>query len=235
MFKHLDWDSQFFNYKVALLDSEKVHSETEVEGCLKELKKMRYKLAYIFIPLQNKELNEIVKQQGGLLVDTKTTYATSSIIGEEVSANIISFLGNEPVKDLLNLAIESGIYSRFSKDKNFKNNEFWRLYTEWITNSVSRKMADEVLVYNENNKISGFVTLKANGSNGKIGLIAVSATLRGKGIGRELMKASHNWYLSKELTTATVVTQGENKPACKLYEKCGYHISEVQNVYHFWL
>lgn len=235
MFKHLDWDSQFFNYKVALLDSEKIQSEADVNVCLKELKKMQYRLAYIFIPSQNSKLNEIVKQQGGILVDAKTTYATSSIRGEEVSTNIISFLDNKPGKDLLDLAIESGIYSRFSKDKNFKNNEFGRLYTEWITNSVNRKIADEVLVYNENNKISGFVTLKADGSNGKIGLIAVSAALRGKGIGRELMKASHNWYLSKKLTTATVITQGENKPACKLYEKCGYHISEVQNVYHFWL
>ncbi len=234
MFKHLDWDSQFFNYKVALLDAKKIHSAIEMESCLNELKKMHYKLAYSFIPSQNKELNEIAKQHGGSLVDTKTTFAISSVKGEEASKNIVSFLPDQPVKDVLDLAIESGIYSRFSKDKNFKNKEFERLYTEWITKSVNRQIADEVLVYKENNKILGLVTLKAEGINGQIGLIAVSPASRGKGIGMELMKASHNWYLSKKLPTASVVTQGENTLACKLYEKCGYHISDTKNIYHFW-
>jgi hypothetical protein len=34
---------------------------------------------------------------------------------------------------------------------------------------------------------------------------------------------------------AHVVTQLENVPACKLYERGGYCLSALEHIYHFWL
>lgn len=232
-FKQLDWDSKFFNYKVAMIDGEHIGSLTEMRMCLAELKEQDFKLAYIFVADTNIKLDNIARLSGGFLADKKTRFSTLSIQQTEQSKNILSYTG--PVHNIRDLAIESGIYSRFNVDKNFRNKEFERLYTQWITRSVSREIADEVLIYKENESIAGLVTLKATEAIGQIGLIAVSMESRGKGIAQDLMHASHNWYSSKKLTKANVVTQGGNIPACKFYEKCGYHISEVQHVYHFWL
>jgi len=35
-------------------------------------------------------------------------------------------------------------------------------------------------------------------------------------------------------TEATVVTQRDNRSACRLYERNGYSIGRVEQYYHFW-
>jgi dTDP-4-amino-4,6-dideoxy-D-galactose acyltransferase len=78
------------------------------------------------------------------------------------------------------------------------------------------------------------VTASTTDGAGRIGLIAVDDQARGAGVGSLLIRQAHRWMQGRGARQATVVTQLENQPACRLYERLGYHLADVRNYYHFW-
>jgi dTDP-4-amino-4,6-dideoxy-D-galactose acyltransferase len=76
------------------------------------------------------------------------------------------------------------------------------------------------------------VTVGEKKHRGDIGIIAVDTEFRGKGIGTALMQSAESWLAKLNYKSMQVVTQGDNKPACKLYENCGYTIESVEYFYH---
>ncbi len=127
------------------------------------------------------------------------------------------------------------MYSRFKIDPYFRNNEFERLYTEWIEKSVERRLANEVLIYNEGDELLGFITLALREKTGSIGLIAVDENQRGKAIGKKLIRAALAYFKDHKITTVEVVTQKANYAACRFYESCGFKIKSIVNIYHLWI
>jgi dTDP-4-amino-4,6-dideoxy-D-galactose acyltransferase len=79
------------------------------------------------------------------------------------------------------------------------------------------------------------VTVGEKQGRGDIGLLAVAAGMQGSNVGVSLVRAAREWARRKGYRLAQVVTQGENVPACRLYEKCGYAIDKVEHFYHFWI
>jgi dTDP-4-amino-4,6-dideoxy-D-galactose acyltransferase len=148
---------------------------------------------------------------------------------------IRKFVAAEDFTLLVPLALQSGVYSRFNTDEEFTNNEYNRMYTEWIKLSVERKIADEVFVYQEHNSILGMVTVKIIGNTATIGLIAVDQISRGKSIGSSLLTTVENYAYVKGCVNIEVATQKNNILACQFYEKSKYFISNTSWVYHFWL
>ena len=148
---------------------------------------------------------------------------------------IISYPIQEPTPELIELAIESGKYSRFRIDNGFSEGIYEKLYTQWITNSTLRLNADEVFVYQTGNKIKGMITLTEKQQIGNIGLIAVAPDSQGLGIGKKLVNRIIHYYHSKGIENLDVVTQNANKNACDFYKKIGFKILNIKNVYHFWL
>ena len=77
--------------------------------------------------------------------------------------------------------------------------------------------------------------MRTTGIRGEIGLLAVDATARGRGVGRSLVRAAHSAMIRRGCTQASVATQQANVGACALYESAGYAIRQVERVYHLWL
>ena len=236
MYKHLNWDSIFFGFPTARIDGDFIKPGI-LEKILNQLILKNYKLVYLFTNSSNLEIIKYIQKLEGKLVDEKITFRLqlTSFRNVQNDDNIISYQIQEPNKELNELAIESGKYSRFRIDNGFSKGIYEKLYTQWITNSTLRLNADEVFVYQIGNKIKGMITLSEKQQSVSIGLFAVAQDSQGLGIGHKLVNRTIHYCQAKGIENLEVVTQNTNKIACDFYKKIGFKILNIKNVYHFWL
>lgn len=230
----LDWDTNFFKKKIGRIENS-IYNQHDLASINRALTKQEVDLAYYSStnPLSN-ELHDTDSYSINF-VDRKTTY--NKVINKNASFNeaISEYQCDHPAQKLIDLSVESGTYSRFKVDTKIDNSKFEELYSLWIINSVNRQLAKSVLVYYIDEIIAGFVTLGEKNEKADIGIIAVDAQFRGKGIGKSLMLSAERRFADNTANTEIqVVTQGENIPACKLYESCGYEVNKVEYFYHLW-
>ena len=79
------------------------------------------------------------------------------------------------------------------------------------------------------------VTISVDGARARIGLLAVSESVRGQGLGRLLTRRAFGWAAAHECTEGRVATQLANGAACKMYEAAGCRVEGRERTYHFWL
>lgn len=180
-------------------------------------------------PVKNSKLKQ---------VDRKVIFHQSlrKNIQKSIDSNIVFFDSmKHNYKELLDLGYESGLYSRFKTDVQFKQGEFKRLYKRWIDVSVSEKDVYEVIVYVKDNKILGFISYSINNKNrSSIGLVAVHSKARGKGIATKLLDVAIKNTTGRNMKYIEVATQLNNIPAHTLYKKCGFSQKSLTYIYHFW-
>lgn len=236
LFRMLDWDTEHFGYKVARIEAKSLNSDG-LQNILSALLKEKVKLVYWFIDPKDKISNKAAIENEGFLADEKVTYLTKVPPKMEPlqDENVKSYL-KKPLSDPLKfLSLEAGVCSRYRMDPNCVQGEFERLYTEWIKKSLSGEIAKEVLVYKNKNKEVGFITLGGKNGRCNIGLIATDPLFRGKGIGKALMHVAFEKAVQWGYKEMDVQTQKANVGACKFYERCGFELESIVNIYHFWL
>ncbi len=223
----LKWDTDFFGYKVGklLLNDNNLDENLLINN--------DFKLIYLFC---NEPLSgDLVKKHNFFLSDEKIDLITN------VSNLTFNKFENENLVELtilddnlLDLTFQSGHFSRFKIDSNFKNNEFETLYTAWIEQSISHKNADKVIGFSINNKVVGFITFVLKNNMFDIGLIAVNEQHRSLKIGKQLLAYVFNYSLSKKVDFVTVTTQNKNQGALKFYLQNGFSINQTTYIYHLW-
>ncbi|MBN1183561.1 MAG: GNAT family N-acetyltransferase [Bacteroidales bacterium] len=232
----LDWDSNFFNYKVASIKALNLTLKV-LKDILEDLKGKDFKLVYCFANPEDQISNSTLLDASGLLVDKKITFfmMTDSIDDINISSEIKPYNLKYSSEKIKSLALQSGIYSRFNIDPNFSNNEYKKLYIEWIEKSVKREIANEVLVYFENEIEKGLITLAIRDDIGTIGLLAVDKEERGKSIGKKLVQSALVYFKEKKVNIVEVATQIDNKSACGFYKSLGFDVKTIVNIYHLWI
>lgn len=138
-------------------------------------------------------------------------------------------------EDLVSLAYQSGEFSRFKQDRNFKNNESEKLYYQWILRSIKKEIANYVFVCYDKNKIIGLLTLGVKKDRTDIGILAVDITYRGKKIGESLVAKAMQTTRDLNFQTIQAATQKDNVSACRFYEKQGFVIEKTEYIYHLWI
>lgn len=232
-FHRLDWDSNFFGFDVGSIEGT-VFDERDMREIEALIEENNCTLCYYSTP---KELPLFALQDNVLdfsLVDRKITYSKAINPQLEIASPISNAHHRESEHKLIDLAIQSGQYSRFNVDKRITTEKFEEMYGLWIKNSLYEDLANEVLTYQLNGEVAGFVTIGEKKNRADIGLIAVDRAFRGKGIGKLLMNSAEKWCSNLKHETIQVVTQGDNIPAQKLYESCGYEIESEEMIYHIW-
>ena len=237
-FDVLPWDSEVFGFPVARV-RDSVRAAESLARAIDVLRDHSVQLAYYSFPWDDAGLREIAREQGGRLVDRKVTYSADcrEIVADQPSAgvDVVRYEPDEPDESLIRLARQSGEYSRFRTDPQVESRVFEHIYDAWIRNSANRTIADDVFVARVDGDSAGLVTVAERRGRGDIGLLAVDARARRRGVGRALVARARDWTLSRGMSAAQVVTQGENAAACALYEACGYRAEQVLAVFHFWL
>lgn len=222
MIKKLHWDSEFFSLQIG----EIITAEKSVDA------KQDFDLLYFKSQQDN---NLLLTGYTNSFSEEKVIYCLDLKVSKIVSPNIFSFIKAEFLKEeLYYLAYESGKYSRFKLDSRFHLEDFKKLYRTWVDNSLKGEFSDDVLLYQKQNEILGFVTYKINDSVASIGLIAVSPNHQGKGIGKQLLNFVENKLFQCQIQKLIIPTQRSNSTACAFYEHMGYKESEKIFISHYW-
>lgn len=222
MIERLDWDSTFFNLKIGKVMLDRLKD-------LPESVKNNFDLIYVFSNNPNLDLK---------LVDQKIVYEIDLMtLQSDIEDKEILFYDakKDNYNDLLDLTLQSGVYSRFKLDTNFRNNEYEKLYKTWIDKSILRELASDIIISKIDGKVVGFTTLaKKRNDLADISLVAVDSNYRGQGIAKKLI---HNTLLTAKergYKKVQVVTQLINEPANNLYIKSGFKKKSLKYIYHIW-
>ena len=168
----LEWDSQFFGYPVARIFLDQEGSDI-LDIIFQKLKSGKYRLTYFYVPPKEQGIINRITKEGGILVDQKTVFSKLTEKHKELSNNVVEFQEAEINEKLKKLVLQAGLYSRFRLDKNFTNNEYERLYVEWLTKSINKEIVFRTIVAKRGSGIVGLTTLGEKSNYADIGLVAV--------------------------------------------------------------
>jgi ribosomal protein S18 acetylase RimI-like enzyme len=141
----------------------------------------------------------------------------------------------DDLPELRRIAGESHRDTRFYADGRFPTGACDELYRIWIGRSCSEpEFADAVFVAEQEHHAAGYVSCRLADGAGEIGLLAVDGKYRGLGLGEQLVRRAGSWFRERGAPRASVVTQGANVRALRLYQKCGFFVAAVQFWYHRW-
>jgi dTDP-4-amino-4,6-dideoxy-D-galactose acyltransferase len=232
MIEQLSWDSNHFGLRVGRMN---LANQADLEA-FEIAPKSDFHLIYLYCsPAFSQAHAAWFKDKALSLMDRKQILAMkmSDFQGNanEVGLKEIS----EMSPKLLDLAFQSGIYSRFKIDTRFSPEIFELLYKTWVARSVSREIASHVFGYFEEENLLGFITYGPKNGAGDIGLLAVDDGQRGKGIGRKLVDRVISQTQADGFEQLTVATQGLNQNAIRFYQSCGFQVAEETDFYHYWV
>ena len=208
----LDWDSDFFGLRIGRVI---ISSKEEIEDLVNQKTKVQeeFDLIYVFAS-HGLEFSAV----NAKLLDEKVVYALSDTSRSELNNNVKLWDEDRGVtEELLHLALVSGKYSR------------------WIEQSVNHSIASEVFCYMIEGVPRGLVTLNDKNGLGTIGLVAIHEDFQHRGIGSSMMNHVIRYSIEKQIEKLTVATQLDNIPACRLYEKSGFVVESVTDIWHWWL
>jgi dTDP-4-amino-4,6-dideoxy-D-galactose acyltransferase len=138
---------------------------------------------------------------------------------------------------LRRIAAASHRDSRFYHDRHFDRRRCDALYAGWIETSCADP-AGVVLVAAAADPAgppAGYVTgTIGEDGEGRIGLFAVAADARGRGVGGALIAAVLDWFAARGADPVSVVTQGRNVRAQRLYQRFGMRTRSVELWFHRW-
>jgi dTDP-4-amino-4,6-dideoxy-D-galactose acyltransferase len=233
--EYLEWDSEFFGRRIARAGVSSLTKESVAEidaWCSLH----RIDCLYFLASSADQRTAELAQAKMFRLVDIRVTF---ELPAEKFSYRDSSSFGVRSAveKDIPALrAIARGGHrdSRFYYDGNFSQHLCDELYETWIEKSC-RGWAKRVLVAEGSGLIEGYLTCHLPSSeHGQIGLVGVADKAQGRGVGTDLLSCGVAWFARQRVRSISVVTQGRNIGAQRLYQKCGFATRSVELWFHRW-
>lgn len=220
----LEWDTEFWGLRVARANGvpfDNSLSQWAVDNTVG--------LMCLLVDADRPEQAQKAEEQGYRYMDTRVTLErqTASFGSGARLARI------EDLAVLMKIAHSSHRITRFYADSRLPDERCDELYEEWIRRSFAG-WADIVLVSDRDDKAVGYITVHLNGETASIGLIAVAEDARNKGVGAELVSSAVNWSKGQGAKKMSVVTQGRNVDAQRLFQRCGFQTTQTQLWFHRW-
>jgi GNAT superfamily N-acetyltransferase len=232
--KILDFDSKLFRHKIARLDL--MRNDENIDK-LKDIINYAQNQGVSLLYVHTKDpinLNSVHVKSS--FYEEKIIYRKDlNLFNKDIIDPNIGLYTNDFVSETLKeIAIEAAEFSRFKLDINFHKDDYRKLYEIWITKSVNKELATNILIYYNLGIERAFIAYKEHDNICDLTLIAVHHEYRGKRIAHALMR-SLEYIVSSGIEYIDVCTQITNKAACNLYSGLNYKIHHTEKIYHLWL
>lgn len=235
--EYLEWDSAFFGCGIARLTVPQL--DPQLWGSVEAWCRWRgIDCLYFLCDSHDSFSIRTAESRGFRLVDERLTLVhdlqSLPADNEGVCSGRVRLRAAEDLPVLRAIARTSHADSRFYHDGNFSRSRCDALYETWIEKSC-RAASETVLVAEWDSQAAGYVTcLRPEPGSGQIGLLAVAPAARGQGLGRSLIQNAVRWFAGQGIAQITVVTQGRNAAAQRLYARSGFVLHLAQRWYHRW-
>lgn len=235
--QYLDWDSDFFGCRIARITTNRLSPEI-IEHIWAWRKSHAIDCLYFLGDAIDADTVKLAEDNGFRLVDMRVTLEKQlngmPVAEKGTCQGIVRPCTLDDISALRAIARVSHRDSRFYYDPNFPIPLCDALYETWIEKSCNG-YADAVLVAELQGRPAGYISCHLlEPAKGQIGLAGICADSQGKGLGQSLVNESLRWFAERGVTHVTVVTQGRNCKAQRLYQKCGFLTQSVQLWYHSW-
>lgn len=227
----LEWDSAFWGATIGRVVGDELTDERR-EAVDDWARENSVDCLYFLSRSNDPRTIEVAESAGFRLMDVRVELTQPLELGESIAS-----IRGQRAADLPTLCViarASHEVTRFFADPHFADEQCRKLYEVWIERSCEG-WADAVLVADLDGRPEGYVTCHlGDGSTSSIGLIAVSENLRLRGLGSDLVLGALGWCYEHGATALSVVTQGANVPAQRLFQRCGFRTASVGLWFHKW-
>lgn len=230
----LDWDSEFFGFGIGRIDAAQLDDET-VAAAREWARATAVRCLYFLANADDAATTRVAERAGMACTDIRMTFERT-LAGQEPESSLpdIRLWRPDDLPALRAIASSSHTDTRFYADPRFARERCDALYAAWIERSCAGFAQTVLVAQGGDGRPLGYVTGHLRGDVASLGLIAVVPEAQGRGLGPRLVNAFLAWAAGQHATRATVVTQGRNVRAQRLYQRCGFVTSTVQVWYHFW-
>lgn len=230
MMRLLEWDSEFFGQRIARLEVDDLEPQAAAlaEAWCRE---QAIDCAYLLVGVADQAGLDRARAHGFRLVDLRVTLETATTAAGRPAPIRVAVPAD--LAQLQAIARAGHRDGRFHADGHFAAARCDEFYATWIANSCAG-WADRVFVIDEGAGANGYLTLHKRADQGAIGLLGVGSDVRGRGLGTCLLTAAQDWCAQHGLSRLTVVTQGRNQAALRLYQSAGFRVTGLQLWHHRW-
>lgn len=229
------WEEETFGIKAAKLNLEYEVAQEQWNELNKEFKE--YEMIVINNCGNNSKNNLLIGELNNCFIaDINVQFEKKhSNINEEKNINVRITNNKELDENLIKIAENSFVYSRFTNDPNLDKEKARLIYVDWTRNSFNKKNKYFV-TYEEGNKSVGFIVFSINKNIATIELVAVDIEYQNKRIGKAMMIEIERFLyeVKKEVNLIKVGTQAENENAIRFYQNRGFKLVKINTIYHKW-
>jgi dTDP-4-amino-4,6-dideoxy-D-galactose acyltransferase len=230
---YLEWDSEFFGRRIARVTLNRVDQDT-VHRLLAWSTANRIECLYFLADPEDSQTSKLAEANQFHLVDVRMTLERSLRENPPTSSSVgVRPAREQDVLALRTIARSAHRDTRFHFDQHFDRTKCDLLYEIWIEKSVSG-FADMVFVAEIDGKPVAYITGHLRDDEVQIGLIGVDEAHQGKGLASILVQHLLAKATKDAARRATVVTQGRNVRAQRLYQRNGFVTVSCQLWYHRW-
>jgi dTDP-4-amino-4,6-dideoxy-D-galactose acyltransferase len=226
----LGWDSSFFGVSIG-----RVRGGVEaaaIPATVDEADERGVDCLYLLAPADDDGLLDRAQRCGFVVRDIRVELERT-VLGHACGKLGVRRATSADLARLAPIARERVRDTRFFADPGFRPARSAELYVAWLRRGL---LGDPERVTLMPTDAGGFIVchLDPETATGAIELIAVADEAAGRGVGSALVQGAERLFAEASLARATVVTQGRNIRAQRLYQRHGYRTGSVSLWLHRW-
>jgi len=235
----LDWDTDFFGFPVAQIAKNRL-SPNERDYVDEFCRENKVRLLQFKCDAHHRPSVLAAEEYDFHLADVRMSYRRKLDVRSLERPNspegvLFRRANKDDVSILMDITTGLFTHSRYFFDANFPRDRVKEFYRSWIEKAVHGESDDLAWVISNSLLPQGFCSIAyCDERQARIGLVGINPSVMGQGLGGLLMSNVLVSLVEHGVEEVSVVTQGRNYGAQRLYQRAGFLIDQIEIYYHRW-